>query len=133
MDSGEPNLGKAAKERLEFNRINQRYSTIRTLVRAAGVVLVVFFMSQTLKSLSGQATSVIVSATLSLFADVKFALAITLAGAASVWAVAERMLRRRKVEYMQGRIRELEMRIDPNRTTSGLTTRGMTNPRDGGR
>ena len=47
-----------------------------------------------------------------------------------MWAVAERWLRHRKVSTMQTRIIELELAIDPKRTSSGLTRGGRTNPRD---
>jgi hypothetical protein len=33
-------------------------------------------------------------------------------------------------EQMQGRLKELETKIDPGRSSSGLTTKGQTNPRD---
>jgi hypothetical protein len=62
--------------------------------------------------------------------DQKFALTITLAGACAVWAVAERILRQRAVGRLGARNAELERRLDPNRTTSGLTVNGKTHPRD---
>lgn len=45
----------------------------------------------------------------------------------------ERKLRQKSVDRLHGRIKHLETDIDPNRTSSGLTTRGETNPRDLGR
>lgn len=53
-----------------------------------------------------------------------------LVGAFAIWAVLERRLRKRKIESLQGHIRELEKRLDPNRTTSGLLPTGDTNPED---
>ncbi len=47
-----------------------------------------------------------------------------------VWGLGERALRQMKTAELQGRIRKLEMRIDPQRSTSGLTRRGTTNPDD---
>lgn len=49
---------------------------------------------------------------------------------ACVWGFLERRLRLRKVETMQAHIKKLEIRLDPNRSTSGLTSAGQTNPRD---
>jgi len=49
---------------------------------------------------------------------------------AIVWAMKERALRRRKTEYFQSRIRSLEQRLDPERTSSKLTPGGDTNPED---
>lgn len=49
---------------------------------------------------------------------------------AVVYGLAERRLRMRKTEYFQARIRELETRIDPNRSGSGLLPTGETHPED---
>jgi hypothetical protein len=67
---------------------------------------------------------------LSFLWDVRLVVALSLAGVAGLWAAPKRLLRHRKVEYLQGRIRELELKIDPRRSTSGLTPKGQTNPRD---
>lgn len=48
-----------------------------------------------------------------------------------IWAVLERGLRRRKTAEMQTYVRELETRLDPERTGSGLLPDGRTNPEDG--
>lgn len=47
-----------------------------------------------------------------------------------LWAGLERSLRKRKTKYFQGRVTELEKRLDPNRTTSGLLETGDTHPKD---
>ena len=47
-----------------------------------------------------------------------------------VWAVIERELRKRQIERFHGTIKELELRLDPNRTSSNLTIQGDTNPED---
>lgn len=46
------------------------------------------------------------------------------------WAYVERFLRQKTVDALQGRIKALELRLDPGRTTSMLTSRGETNPQD---
>ena len=47
-----------------------------------------------------------------------------------VWALRERALRRRKTAQMQNHAREIETRLDPDRTGSGLLPDGRTNPKD---
>ena len=47
-----------------------------------------------------------------------------------IWGLLERKLRRDAIERLHRRSRELEARIDPNRTSSRLTHRGTTNPGD---
>jgi hypothetical protein len=72
----------------------------------------------------------IIAVKLAFLADFRFSIAIALSVFASGWAIGERVLRHRKVEYFQSRIKLLETRIDPNRTSSGLTPMGKTNPKD---
>jgi hypothetical protein len=67
---------------------------------------------------------------LSVLAEMKVAFWVSLAGAACAWGFVERRLRHRKVEQLQGRIKQLETMIDPDRSTSGLTPAGRTNPLD---
>ena len=114
-------------ERLQ---IRERYRLWRTIVRSAAVVGGLYVLLPALTSLSGQET--ILTLSLSILGDFKFVASVTLAGAAVAWAAVERWLRQRKVESLQARIRELETFIDPNRSSSGLTTKGKTNPRDDG-
>lgn len=115
-------------ERVLLARVEERYRTFRTLIRAIAAVIGVYVARNALEVLAGETTRVALE--LSVLADVKFAVTLTLAGAATTWAVVERTIRHRKVENMQGRIKELETRIDPNRSSSGLTPKGKTNPRD---
>jgi hypothetical protein len=115
---------------LDYYRVKQRYDTARTAIRWAGIVIVAYVGFGALKAFAGQSTSVAISLILNALVDLKLQLAIALTGTACAWAAAERILRLRKVESMQGRIKELETRLDPNRSSSGLTPRGQTNPRD---
>lgn len=135
MTMGEAPLTPEARERLAFLEIESRYVTIRTGLRVGGVLGVAYFLFRSIEAIAGQATSlsIIISLILNAFFELKFAFAVTLAGGCAVWAIAERMLRHRKVANLSGRIKELEQSIDPNRTSSGLTKHGKTNPRDKGK
>lgn len=57
-------------------------------------------------------------------------LAIFLGVTGILYGLFERHRRRDAVEHMEGRIRSLEKCLDPNRSSSGLTTRGDTRPED---
>ena len=46
------------------------------------------------------------------------------------WALGERRLRRRVLRQSTVRPRKLELRLDPNRSSSGLTSAGRTAPDD---
>lgn len=109
-------------------RIDQQYRTIRTLFKTIGVVAGLYCLALAIAPFAGRETAV--SLAMNFLADVKFALTVTLAGAATAWAVVERKLRERKTQYLQDRIKQLETNIDNNRSSSGLTRTGKTNPRD---
>jgi len=111
---------------------DQVFRTVRTFIRSGTVALIFYWGFQALEVLAGQDTklSIALSLVFSALVDLKFAAAISLAGGAAVWAALERGLRLRKVDNMQGRIKQLEQMIDSNRTSSGLTTQGKTNPQD---
>ena len=130
MVSGSATLSRGAQERLQRLRIAERYALGRTLIRWVGVVGIVWLMQQAATNLAGQATSVTLTAALSIIADIKFVVSLALAGGAGMWAFIERKLRHRKVEYLQARIRDLETERDPKRSSSGLMPTGQTNPRD---
>ena len=123
-------VNKAAQERLEGLRIDQRYRTGRTFIRCAAFVAGAWFLAGAISDLAGRDTNVFVNLFLSVFADFKLVISVALTGCAIAWAMVERRLRHRKVEYLQERVRSLETDIDPQRSTSTLTTRGQTNPRD---
>jgi hypothetical protein len=127
-----PTLSKRALERIELHRTDQRYKTLRTVVRGGYIFGAIWVAFSALETFAGLSTnvSVVLSLALSALFETKFIISITLAGSCAVWAAAERMLRYRGIERLQGRIKELETAIDPKRSTSGLTPRGMTNPRD---
>jgi hypothetical protein len=115
---------------IEFYRIQQRYSTARTTIKSIAWVFCVYVAFSAATKFAGQSTSVAISLILTALFDLKFVFSFALAGAACAWAAAERALRHRKVEQMQGRLKQLETQIDPNRSSSGLTTQGKTAPSD---
>jgi hypothetical protein len=115
-------------------RADQFYRTVRTTIRVGGGCFAAWCLYLSIDSVAGKTTAFQAAVTVgfSLLWDIRFVVAFSVAGAASVWAAAERWLRHRKVEHLQGRVKELELQIDPGRSTSGLTTKGRTNPRDRG-
>ncbi|NOJ47823.1 hypothetical protein [Bradyrhizobium archetypum] len=115
-------------ERIEIARLEEKYRTFRTLIKVSGAVFGVYIAREAIETLAGQTTKLAFE--LAVLANVQFAFTLTLAGVATAWAVVERITRQRKVEQMQGRIRDLETRLDPNRSSSGLTPKGKTNPKD---
>lgn len=131
-DRGHMSATEDATNRYRTFATDQVFRTIRTLIRCGAFVIIAYLGFHALEALAGQDTKLSVALTLifTALADFKFAAGLSLAGSATAWAVLERRLRLQKVDYMQGRVRELERMIDANRSSSGLTTEGKTNPRD---
>ena len=57
-------------------------------------------------------------------------LAYILGAGGVAYGVGERKVRQKTIQRLQDRNQELEKRIDPHRTSSELTRRGETNPKD---
>ena len=53
-----------------------------------------------------------------------------LTGCTSLWAFAERTLRKSHVRRVSNEVSELQKKIDPNRRSSGLSVEGNTHPGD---
>jgi len=104
------------------------FGIFSTLIKTVGVVAAIYFAQFLVAPFAGKDT--LLALNVALLGDFKFVFSLGLTGAASVWAVVERGLRHRKVEYLQGRIKELETKLDPERSSSKLTTKGKTNPGD---
>lgn len=121
-----------ARGKASFQEVDQFYRTARTAIRSIAWVVVAWFGFGALEKFAGESTdvSLAMSFILNALVDFKFSFSIALTGAACAWGAIERSLRLRKVEQMQARIIELETAIDPNRSSSGLTPQGKTNPRD---
>ena len=83
-----------------------------------------------IEALAGWETAVYVQTFLQVVADIKVWLAMTLAGLTSGWAIAERRLRQRAIVRLHSRVRELELNLDPARSSSNLTLDSKTNPED---
>jgi hypothetical protein len=130
MAASTSNLSSRARERVALLRVDQLFRTIRTAIRAGAVGFAFWCLYLLGDAVAGKSTAVTVG--LSFLWDLRLVFAFSIAGATTLWAIGERFLRHRKVESMQGRIRELELKIDPKRSTSGLTPKGKTNPGDRG-
>lgn len=126
----EVKLAPEAAKSVELHRIDQQYTTIRTGIRCAAGCVVAYFIWRSVESLAGSETTLLVRASLNLLTSVSFAVPTALAVAFGGWGIGERKLRQRTVRQLQQHITKLETQIDPNRTSSGLTTEGKTHPRD---
>lgn len=104
--------------------------TVRHLVKWAAVTVVAVFAWLSIEALAGKTT--MLEAVFEYTAGNKAAMIPPwlVAIVMLVWALKERALRRRETTQMQKHVRELEIRLDPDRTGSGLPPDGRTNPKD---
>jgi len=100
------------------------------LIRWSGLTLIAYFAYLTVASLSGETTTADIG--IKLFADVRLSevFAYLFGGGGVIYGARQRSLRRNTIERLQGRIKKLEKERDPGRTSSGLTQRGATHPKD---
>ena len=112
-----------------FILIVKSFELARDIVKTILYLGLAYFGYQAVSVLAGKTTDAKLVLSYFTSEENKCLVPLIAAAVAVVFAVAERNLRRRKTEYLQGRIRELELKIDPDRTTSGLLTTGDTNPR----
>lgn len=103
---------------------------LSSLIRWGAIVLIARYAYLSIASLAGQNTLADIG--INFLSNIKVSGA--LAGATGVggliYGERQRKLRKNTIERLQGRIRELETEIDPNRSTSNLTHRGDTRPDD---
>lgn len=83
-----------------------------------------FFFWLCVKELAGQET--IVNVVIDYFSKGGNLVPWGLAGATSIWAYSERRLRLVKTARMSQHLKEVEKRLDPKRSSSGLTASGQT-------
>ena len=104
--------------------------TVRHLAKWAAVAFVAVCAWLSIESLAGKATMLkaVFEYTTGNKAAVILPWLVTIV--MLVWALRERALRRRKTAQMQNHAREIETRLDPDRTGSGLLPDGRTNPKD---
>jgi hypothetical protein len=114
--------------------IDRGFSALSAGFKWASLAWIAYCASEAIRHLAGQQTGATISIVLNFLtktgSGVTTGVSLVTAVLATFYGLKERQLRYRKVEHLQGRVRELESKLDVNRTTSGLTPQGRTNPRD---
>lgn len=110
--------------------VERAFGLARTTVRCVAVVGAVWIVSYYGSKAVGRSTTVDIRTTLSVILGIRLYAEIALVGGATAWAMMERAARRRTIKRYAPYIAGEERRIDPSRTTSGLTERRDTHPRD---
>jgi hypothetical protein len=95
------------------------------LIQCGAGVAVFYFLNDSIKHLAGQETNATIN--IDFMGNV---LAGLFGGGGVVYGKQQNELRKKTIERLQKRIKELEGKIDNSRSTSGLTERGETHPED---
>jgi hypothetical protein len=128
--SGEPWLNEDRRFRLFLRGIDGLFALFRTGAIIIGVVLIAKYARDVLVAFAGKETAanLALSLIVNLQADRWFAYLFGLAGTG--YGVVQRQLRRRNIRRMTGHNAEVEKRLHPGRSSSGLTPEGKTRPED---
>lgn len=121
-----PPISDEVRARMHF--WDRFFQSINKFTYAGLWIGVAYFAYLSVNALAGEATLVDVSLLYTKKASSLWWAG--LAGAAVMWALVERKLRRRKSRSMGDHIKQLENMIDSRRSSSGLRPDGTTNPED---
>ena len=140
MAKGRRRRGEGVSEKsridaeLEWAKYGKKWDTIEgifnRLIRWGGIVACFCFLYLIVDSLAGKTTATDIA--LKAITDLKLDRGVLylLTGGSIFWARRERKLRKKNTKHIAAHIKELEDRIDPNRTSSNLTETGDTHPED---
>ncbi len=119
---------------LKVRLIDRGFAALCLLIKCGTLVAIAYCAVQAIEALAGEKTDATISIALTFLTKTTGGSAAAMGIGTGILGVAygliERRLRYQKVEHLQGRVKELEVFLDPNRSSSGLTIQGRTNPRD---
>lgn len=109
-------------------------AVVQQVVKWGVIGWIAYMAQQSIASLAGNTTAIDVAVQFLLNTPSGITVTVSVGfGAVGVgYGWAERKLRERRTAQMGSRIRELELRIDPDRSGSGLGPKGTPGPRDAG-
>lgn len=104
--------------------------SVRVLLVCVSAVCIVYLLAHAIESLAGKQTDASILVNLLGKLEISVLLSWAVGGAGLMYGRSQNRLRKRTIERLHGRIKDLESEIDPGRTSSKLTPRGETNPED---
>jgi hypothetical protein len=105
-------------------------AAFQTLIRWGFGLFMVRYGYLAIDSLAGKTT--LANIVLNLLSNVSFSSSVAWGGTAvaAIYGYRQKRLRENTVQRLSSRIEELEQGVDPDRTSSQLTSKGRTNPKD---
>ena len=113
-----------------FRKIDAVVTICKATIKYGALVACVYFFYRIVGVLAGKTTLASLVMTIVANAKVSDGICLLLTGGGSAYGIAQRQLRRRNIRRLTERPKELELRMDPNRSSSGLTIKGTTRPED---
>ena len=140
MAKGRRRRGEGVSEKsridaeLEWAKYGKKWDTIggifNGLIRWGGIVACFYCLYLIVESLAGKTTAADIALKAITDLELDRGVLYLLTGGTTFWAIRERKLRKKKTKDIEAHVKELEERIDPNRTSSNLTETGDTHPED---
>jgi hypothetical protein len=115
---------------LSYKKIDSVTTVVREAVKWAGIVLIVRYCYYAIAVLAGRSTFADIAVRFLANLKVSDGILYLLTGGSIVFGVGQRYLRRRHIKRVVPAKNQLERMLDPNRSTSGLTPEGTTQPGD---
>ena len=115
---------------LWMTAINGIVNVLRAAVIAVAVVAVAYYASRVFIAFAGKKTDALIGIQLITSIKLDRWVAYIVAIMGGTYGLRQRHLRRTSIERTTKRPIELEQRMDPNRTSSGITPRGTTRKED---
>lgn len=116
---------------LRNRRLSDGWASVaNNVVRWGGILGIVYYTAQAVQSLAGQQTAAALILQWPTEYKVHVAIPWITAVAFVAYGLLQRYLKNRTVRELHQYIKELEQRVDPKRSSSGLTSTGETRPED---
>ena len=116
--------------RLSFKKIDAVVTIARAAIKYGALVACAGFLYRSIAVLSGKATLATIGLNILGNLTIQESISIVLTVGSIIYGVGQRQMRRKNIARLTERTIELEKRLDPRRTSSGLTNRGTTRPED---
>jgi hypothetical protein len=115
---------------LSYKKIDSVTTVVRETVKWAAIVLIVRYGYYAIVVLAGRSTFADIVVRFLANLKVSDGILYLLAGGGICYGVGQRYLRRRHIKRVVPAKNRLERMLDPNRSSSGLTPKGTTQPGD---
>ena len=110
--------------------VDRAFGLATQLVKWAGILGVVYLISTMVSALAGKTTLADIAIQFLTASHAREWTSYGITGAAIVWAILERRLRKSTGRQLSRRLKVIENRLDPDRSSSELTETGETRPED---